>query len=94
MATVSLVVAGRRYDLACREGEEARFEALAAIVDDRAQRAAQAMGGLTEPRQLLLAALLLADSLDEAQSAAPRIEALAAKLESLADRLEDDASNA
>ena len=103
MASVTLTVGGRRYDLACREGEQAHLEALARIVDAKAQVAGAALGGINESRQLLLAALLLADEIDgHAQPAseaiapdvaddlAPSIEALADRLEALVARLEKD----
>ena len=63
MANIDVDVAGRRYDVACRDGEEEHLRALAAVVDRRAQDAQAALGGLTETRQLLFAALLIADDL-------------------------------
>ena len=53
MANIDVDVAGRRYDVACRDGEEEHLRALAAVVDRRAQDAQAALGGLTETRQLL-----------------------------------------
>lgn len=102
MAKITLTVAGRDYDVACRDGDEARFRALAAVVDGKAAQAARGMGGMTEVRQLLFAALLLADELDGARQAQPpappspprdpgaaiAIERLAARAEALAQRLE------
>ncbi|AGH51277.1 hypothetical protein G432_17795 [Sphingomonas sp. MM-1] len=103
MAEVDLDIGGRRYALACRDGEEAHFRRLAAIIDERMARATQAVGGLNEVRQFLFASLLLADELDEAKrGAAPRTAATPAPtatpaaiepaaltaLERLADRLE------
>lgn len=103
MAQAMLTVGGRRYDIACRAGEEARFEALGKIVDAKAQVAAQALGGVNEARQLLLAALLLADELQDARHGAPpstqpdiapALAALAERIEALANRLEKAAANA
>jgi cell division protein ZapA len=90
MAQVLLQIGGRRYDLACRDGEQARLEALAAVVDAKAQQAAQAVGGVNEARQLMLAALLLADELEEARAGRPVTSDpdLAAALEAIADRIE------
>lgn len=102
MATLDIEVAGRRYDVACRDGEEEHLRSLAAVVDRRAHDAAAALGGLTETRQLLLAALLLADDLKECRAGAglpdpapavpdpavvEALERLAARLEALADRV-------
>jgi len=97
MAQVTLSVGGRRYDLACRDGEEEHLRALAALVDRKAQDAGQVVGTTNEARQLLLAGLLLADELsdmragtaDPADAALARtIERLAERIEILADRLE------
>lgn len=70
MASVDVEIASRRYTIACREGEQAHLRDVAAIVDKRAQDAAQALGSLGEARQLLFASLLLADDLKEQRSAA------------------------
>src|SRR5688500_20403624 len=70
MANIDVEVAGRRYDVACRDGEEQHLRSLAALVDKRAHDAAAALGGLTETRQLLYAALLIADDLKEVRAGA------------------------
>jgi len=103
MASVTLSVGGRRYDLHCREGEQARLQELAAIVDAHAADAARMLGPTNEPRQLLMAALLLADELAEARATrepgddpteglADALDTLAARVETLAERLEQEAS--
>lgn len=68
MSVVRLEIGGRGYDLAVRDGQEAHFLALAETVDARCREAARAAGGLTEARQLLFAALLIADDAAEARS--------------------------
>lgn len=68
MANVDLQVGGRRYTVACRDGEEEHLRATAALVDGKAREAANALGSLSEARQLLFASLLLADQLQEARS--------------------------
>ena len=107
MANIEVDVAGRRYDVACRDGEEAHLRSLAAIVDKRARDAASALGGLTETRQLLFAALLIADDLKEVRAGAglpdptppppdpavaEALERLAERMENLADSLEHEAA--
>ena len=67
MADVKLTVAGRPYDLHCADGQESQLFQLAAVVDEKAR----AMPGGTEVRQLLFAALMLAD---DAQDAKGKIE--------------------
>jgi cell division protein ZapA len=109
MANIEVDVANRRYDVACRDGEEAHLRALAAIVDKRARDASAAVGGLTETRQLLYAALLLADDLKEVRAGAglpdptppppdpavaEALERLAQRMENLAERLEQEAAAA
>ena len=103
MATIDVEIAARRYAVACRDGEEEHLRSVAAIVDGKARDAAQALGSLSEARQLLFASLLLADELKDAQkgiapAAAPApapdpavanaLERLAERMEMLADRLE------
>ena len=82
MADVRLTICGRQYDVNCADGQEAQLEKLAALVDEKAR----SVGGGTETRQLLYAALMLADDAFEARAksgetaaAALRGEADAAK---------------
>jgi cell division protein ZapA len=70
MAEVALSVGGRVYPIACRDGEEAHLQALAARVDAKTGEAKAAVGDTGEARLLLLSALLLADELIETKSAA------------------------
>mgnify|MGYP004552122635 CR=1 FL=1 len=103
MAEVDIRIGGRKYELACRAGDEDRLRGLADLVDQKASEAARGMGGLNEVRQLLFAALLLADELSEARAraaagpppatdpdeeAATVVEWLAERVETLAARLE------
>ncbi|MBL0767447.1 cell division protein ZapA [Sphingopyxis sp. DHUNG17] len=61
MADVKLTVAGRPYDVHCADGEEDQLRQLAALVDEKARN----IQGGTEVRQLLFAALMLADEAQE-----------------------------
>ncbi|HYD12068.1 MAG TPA: cell division protein ZapA [Allosphingosinicella sp.] len=105
MASIDIEVAGRRYNVACRDGEEAHLHSVAAMVDQRARDASEALGSLTETRQLLFAALLMADDIKEMRAGAglveppppppdpavaQALERLAARMEALADSLEKD----
>ena len=105
-AMVDLTIAGRTYQVACREGEEENLRSAARLVDGKSREALAGLGTLSEARQFMFAALLLADQLidknPETAALAPagpdpalvsRAEALAARLESLADVLERDGSN-
>jgi len=102
MAEVDLIIAGRPYRVACRDGEEESLRAAARLVDAKSREALAGLGTLSEARQLLFAGLLLADQLIEQrpEAAAPagpdpelvnRAEQLAQRLESLADHLESEA---
>ena len=104
---IDLNIAGRTYQVACREGEEETLRAAARLVDGKSREALAGLGTLSEARQFLFASLLLADQLMEGRpDAAPpppessgpdpalvqRAEALAGRLESLAQQLENDAA--
>jgi cell division protein ZapA len=105
MATmVDLSIAGRSYQVACREGEEENLRAAARLVDGKSREALSALGTLSEARQFLFASLLLADQMIDkepgpAAAAAPdpelgrRAEAIATRLESLAETLEREGAN-
>ncbi len=96
MAELSLHVGGRAYSVACRDGEEAHLTFLAATVDKKVRDARSAVGDTSETRQLLLAALLLADELQDQAAAAPQQEAKddahLVALEQLAERVEQMAA--
>lgn len=62
MAEVILDIGGFRYPVSCRDGEQEHFRTVGAIVEEKVQQARGALGGISEARQLLFAALLLADS--------------------------------
>ena len=99
---VDLTIAGRTYQVACREGEEDNLRAAARLVDGKSREALAGLGTLSEARQFLFASLLLADQLVDTnpQAAAPPPPpppppapaqpdpALILRAESLADRLE------
>ena len=69
MASVELLIGGRRYPVTCRDGEEADLLRAAAMVDGKVAQAAASLGGMSEVRGLLLAALLLADEAADARAA-------------------------
>jgi cell division protein ZapA len=103
MATMlDLNIAGRTYQVACREGEEENLRAAARLVDGKSREALAGLGTLSEARQFLFASLLLADQLidnkPETASTSPPAApasapakpdpALVLRAEALADRLE------
>lgn len=103
---VDLTIAGRTYQVACREGEEDNLRAAARLVDGKCREAIAGLGTLSEARQFLFASLLLADQLiDNKPGAAPpaptgpdpalvmQAESLAQRLESLATALENETAS-
>ena len=103
MATMlDLSIAGRTYQVACREGEEENLRAAARLVDGKSREALAGLGTLSEARQFLFASLLLADQLidNKPEAAAPAPPpaapatparpdpAVVLRAEKLADRLE------
>jgi Uncharacterized protein conserved in bacteria len=71
-AFVDILIAGRTYQVACREGEEEHLRSAARLVDGKSREALAGLGTLSETRQFLFAALLLADELvDKDPDAAP-----------------------
>jgi cell division protein ZapA len=108
MAEVNLTVGGRAYKLACRDGEEDDLRAAAGLLESRVASLMEAHGAVAEPRLLLMAALLVSGELLERKSTEARLspfpaapaagpglaayEALAARAEALAQRLEQAAA--
>jgi cell division protein ZapA len=103
MAQVSVTIDGRKYRLACNEGEEARLESLAGVIDGKIGEMRASFGEIGDQRLVIMAALTIADDLAEArdQAAAERERAAAAEqralsiassLDDLGSRLESVAS--
>ncbi len=97
MSNVTLHIGGRDYTMACAAGEEAHVIGLGQAIDAKL-KSLEGSAGMSEVRQLLFAALILADELHEAgggkaNASVPgidpvRLEAIADKLESCAASLE------
>lgn len=103
MPQVSVSINGRSYPVACDEGEEDRIRDLARLIDSKVAGFARQVGQAGEARLLVLAALVLADELSEANAASGRLGApttpdnavvassvsrLAQRIEAVAARLE------
>jgi cell division protein ZapA len=98
MATVSLTINGRNYDVACDDGQEEHLRALGRMVDERVQSLVGSVGQVGEARLLVMTGLLLADELKGngpgaagvggVVAPAPDSEAAAAMVEQLADKVE------
>ncbi len=86
MADVDLHIGGHVYTLSCAEGEEPDLMRLAAMVDAEVLRARSLVGGMTEARQLLFAAIFLAERVGETSCVESPVPA--AMLTGLAERIE------
>jgi len=98
MPQVNITINGHSYTVTCDPGEEDRIHDLARIVDAKVAGFAQQTTRAGETRLLMMAALVLADELAEAQDALKRLTqrsaagaddpALADGIERLARRVE------
>lgn len=99
MSDITLTVNGRNYEVRCDDGQEPHVRALAGDVDRRVGLLTRSLGPardqVDEARLLLLAALLIADELHRAPTGdaldrlAAEVNALAARIETVAGRLAD-----
>jgi cell division protein ZapA len=63
MPELVLEIGGRPFDVACEPGQEASLTRAAKLLDGEAHRVTEAIGRSTEKRMLLLAGLMLADTM-------------------------------
>lgn len=103
MAQVAITINGRKYQVACDDGQEAHLARLGTYVDKRVGELVAAMGQVDDARLLVMVSLLLADELSDAYSelevaraadngamaAFQAEESLSADMENLAKRIED-----
>lgn len=100
MSDVRLKVGGRHYTVSCADGQEENVQRLAAVIDSKLASMGPNLSS-NEAKNLLFAALILADELEEAQGTAAQASAppptidtngVAEKLERLAVSLENAAT--
>lgn len=80
MATVTVDINGRPYAVGCADGQEERVRILARQFDAHVRQVGRDVGNVGDIRLFLMAALVLADELQEArlaQSAAPALNGAA-----------------
>ena len=70
MATVTIDINGRPYQVGCADGQEERVRILARQFDAHVRSVADDVGQVGELRLFLMAALMLADELHEARAKA------------------------
>lgn len=69
MGQVTVKVNGRDFALSCADGQEPRIRRLAQYVDAKIGEFTKAIGQVGEARLILLAALVIADELSDANEA-------------------------
>jgi cell division protein ZapA len=105
MAQVLVTIDNRKYRLACNEGEEARLESLAGVIDEKIGELRASFGEIGDQRLVVMAALTIADSLAEARdavaaereradAATARAEAAASSINQLSERIEAQSGRA
>jgi cell division protein ZapA len=94
MGQVSVPVNGRSFTIACEDGQEPRIRRLAQYVDAKVGEFVANVGQVGEARLLLLAALVIADELSDANDALERAgeragsNAVASGVQSMSKRVE------
>lgn len=104
MAQVTITIRGRQYQIACDDGQEAHITRLGRYLDERAADLLASSGSISEPLLLVMVGLVVADELADAAaeidslsgskaavddaSVAAAIDAVAARVEEVAVRLE------
>jgi cell division protein ZapA len=69
MGQVSLTVNGRAFAVTCEDGQESRIRRLGQYIDAKVADFVRSVGQVGEARLLLLAALVIADELADAEEA-------------------------
>jgi cell division protein ZapA len=104
MGQVAVMVNGRSFHLSCDDGQEPRIRRLAQYIDAKVGELVRDFGQAGEARLLLMAAIVVADELSDANDAlaqernrdrAPNgqvVGAAAAGIHDLAQRIEDIAA--
>ena len=107
MAQIVVKVNGRDFPLSCADGQEPRTRLLAQYVDAKIGEFAKNLGQIGEARLILLAALVIADELSDANEAVQQernrtgapggpggeaTEAAAAGIREIAERIESIAA--
>jgi cell division protein ZapA len=93
MSQVAVTVNGRPYKIACDDGQEPRIRRLAQYVDARVGEFVKTVGQVGEARLLLLAALVIADELSDANEALQQEQSRYRAAESEAGDTADAAAN-
>jgi len=74
MSQVNVTIGGRQYRMACEDGQEGHLMKLAQDLDDRIVKLRDNFGEVGDTRLTVMAALTLADELNEMQVKLHRLE--------------------
>lgn len=74
MAHVSVTINGRQYRMACDDGQEHHLARLAHEIDQRIARVRTTFGEIGDMRLTVMAALIVADELSEANQRMHKVE--------------------
>ena len=80
MPEVFVEISGRKYRMACEEGQEAHLQSLAARFDGMVEQFKEHFGEIGDTRLTVMAGIAVLDSLKEAET---RIEALNRRVEEI-----------
>lgn len=90
MAETTITIGGRKFTVACQEGEEHFLHAAAKLLDNEATVLTEQIGRIPEPRMLLMAGLMLADKTagleEKLRDAEGKLGAQAALLEEMREK--------
>ncbi|MBL6932014.1 MAG: cell division protein ZapA [Rhodospirillales bacterium] len=75
MAQVNITINGRKYQVACDDGQEAHLTRLGDYVDKRLNELVAAVGQVGDSRLLVMVSLLLADELSDLYSETEKLKA-------------------
>ena len=81
MSQVNVTINGRKFRMACEDGQESRLTQLAADFDQRIEQLRASFGEIGDTRLTVMAALTVADELAEANGKLRRLEAEFAALQ-------------
>ncbi|MCR9126122.1 MAG: cell division protein ZapA [Rhodobacteraceae bacterium] len=89
MPEVQILIGGRKFSVACQDGEEDYLHSAAKMLDDEAQVLSDQIGRMPESRMLLMAGLLLADKTAAVEDKIRTVETRLAETEAELARLRD-----
>jgi cell division protein ZapA len=90
MGQVTVTIAGKIYRMACGEGEEAHLQGLARQIDERMETLKKNFGEIGDQRLTIMAAIMIADQLAEANRRIAQLEVELLNLRSDASHLQSD----